>query len=73
MSFALNGYVPPHKFKLALDYVGLNQEKDGSFRDYMAKFRPPADSGKLHSEASFLQPPYDLCIASVWQTPAGVL
>lgn len=58
----LNGYVPPHKFKLALDYVGLNQEKDGSFRDYMEKFRLPTDSGKLHNDASFMQPPYDLSL-----------
>ena len=32
----LNGYVPPHKFKVALDYVSLKKEKDGSFRDFMA-------------------------------------
>ena len=56
----LNGYVPPHKFKVALDYVSLKKEKDGSFRDYMAKISPPAGSGKLHSEVSSLQPPYDL-------------
>lgn len=56
----LNGYVPPHKFKVALDYVSLKKEKDGSFRDYMAAVSPPAGSGKLHSEASNLQSPYDL-------------
>jgi len=56
----LNGYVPPHKFKTALDFVSLKQEKEGSFRDYMAKASPVAGSGKLHSNASFLQPPYDL-------------
>ena len=56
----LNGYVPPHKFKTALDYVSLKKEKDSSFRDYMATVNPSAGSGKLHSNASFLQPPYEL-------------
>ena len=56
----LNGYVPPHKFKTALDYVSLKKEKDGSFRDYVAEVSPPVGSGKLHSEVSNLQSPYDL-------------
>lgn len=56
----LNGYVPPHKFKTALDYVSLKKEKDGSFRDYMAIVNPPQGSGELHSESTYLQPPYDL-------------
>ena len=56
----LNGYVPPHKFKVALDFVSQKKEKEGSFRDYMAKTKPVAGSGKLHSDASFLQAPYDL-------------
>jgi len=58
----LNGYVPPHKFKVALDYVRLKKEKDSSFRDYMAKVSPATGSGKLHTDASFIQPPYDLSV-----------
>ncbi len=56
----LNGYVPPHKFIVALDYVSLKKEKDGSFRDYMAKVNPSAGSGELHTNSSFIQAPYDL-------------
>jgi len=56
----LNGYVPPHKFKVALDYVSMKKEKDSSFRDYMAKVSPAAGRGKLHADASFIQAPYDL-------------
>ena len=56
----LNGYVPPHKFLVALDYVSLKKEKDGSFRDYMAKVNPPVGSGELHTNSSFIQAPYDL-------------
>lgn len=56
----LNGYVPPHKFLTALDYVRLKKEKDTSFRDYMAKASPVTGSGKLHENSSFIQAPYDL-------------
>jgi thioredoxin-related protein len=56
----LNGYVPPYKFKVALDYVSLKKEKDGSFRDYMAEVSPAIGSGKLHTDASFIQAPFDL-------------
>src|SRR5210317_1660083 len=56
----LNGYVPPHKFKTALNFVSQKKEKEGSFRDYMAKFPQAAGSGKLHIDSSYLQPPYDL-------------
>jgi len=56
----LNGYVPPRKFIVALDYVSLKKEKDGSFRDYMAKVNPSAGSGKLHTNSSFIQEPFDL-------------
>ena len=58
----LNGYVPPHKFIQALDYVSLKKEKDISFRDYMARAMVSAGSGELHTDASYLQPPYDLAM-----------
>jgi thioredoxin-related protein len=56
----LNGYVPPHKFKVALNFVSQKKEKETSFRDYLAKVSPSVGSGKLHMVTSFLQPPYDL-------------
>jgi thioredoxin-related protein len=56
----LNGYVPPHKFTVALNYVHQKQEKLSSFRDYMAQVSPSKGSGKLHTDESFLQEPYDL-------------
>ncbi len=58
----LNGYVPPHKFLVALAFVSQKKELDGSFRDYMAKAGTQAGSGKLYKDASFLQPPYDLSV-----------
>ena len=56
----LNGYYPPHKFAAVVDYVGRHKEKELSFRDYWAKLSPPASSGKLHQEKSYLQEPYRL-------------
>lgn len=58
----LNGYIPPRRFKLAIDYVSKKQEKNISYRDYVAKHLPeePASSGKLHSQDFFAKKPYDL-------------
>lgn len=56
----INGYYHPVKFEAALDYVGQRKEKTLSFADYYRKLAPAEASGKLHDEAFFLQPPYDL-------------
>lgn len=60
VALRLNGYYPPHKFMVALDYVAGKHENSIAFRDYMAKRQPEAASGKLHIEKRFLQPPYRL-------------
>ncbi|MEJ2621093.1 MAG: thioredoxin fold domain-containing protein [Candidatus Thiodiazotropha sp.] len=56
----LNGYYPPHKFELALDYVTNRQERKQSFRDFIKAHQPIAASGKLHRQADYLQAPLDL-------------
>lgn len=57
----LNGYRPPEEFMMALEYVARNEEKNGSFPEYVARNpRSPSASGKLHSEPSFLKPPLKL-------------
>jgi len=56
----LNGYYPPHKFMVALDYAAEKQESKIPFRDYLAKQERTRASGKLHIEKRFLQPPYKL-------------
>lgn len=56
----LNGYYPPHEFSAVLDYVGRHQEQQLAFRDYWEQRAPPAASGKLHGDASYLRPPYRL-------------
>jgi thioredoxin-related protein len=55
----LNGYLPPHKFLGALNYVQEKQEKVSSFRDYLAKSGVVAGKGKLHDDPAYLKPPYD--------------
>jgi len=56
----LNGYYPPDKFKVALDYVSGRHEKRQSIREFFAERQPPASSGRLHREEGYLQPPYRL-------------
>jgi len=56
----LNGYYPPHQFEAALDYVGLKKESEGSLGDYYRRHEPVPSSGRLHREAAWLQPPFDL-------------
>ena len=56
----LNGYIPPKRFKVAIDYVANKLEKKISYRDYMAKHTSADKTGKLHEQDFFLPKPYDL-------------
>ena len=56
----VNGYYPPHKFMSALDYVAGHHEQKVAFREYLARQKAVAASGRLHIEKGYLQPPYNL-------------
>ncbi len=56
----LNGYLPPQRFKLALDYVSGKKEKEMDYRRYVETNAPAATSGVLNAEDFFEPPPYDL-------------
>jgi thioredoxin-related protein len=56
----INGYYAPHRFMAALDYVAAREERNLSFKDYLARIQPVASSGKLHRQPRYLQPPMDL-------------
>lgn len=56
----LNGYYPPHKFRVVLDYVGKHMEGKAIFSDYLQQAAPVPDAGLLHGEPFFAQPPYAL-------------
>ncbi len=50
--YRANGYYPPEKFEVVLDYVGQKKENETSFQDYLAQVAPQPASGKLHTEVS---------------------
>ena len=50
----LNGYYPPHKFNTALDYAAQHDGREPAFREYLARVAPPAASGRIHQDDSFL-------------------
>jgi thioredoxin-related protein len=50
--YRANGYYPPEKFDVVLDYVGQKKENDISFQDYLAQVAPQPASGKLHTGVS---------------------
>ncbi|MBI4196041.1 MAG: thioredoxin fold domain-containing protein [Betaproteobacteria bacterium] len=59
VALRLNGYYPPHKFDVALDYVAGRHGGKTSFADYLRWNIREADSGTLHDELFFLKPPFD--------------
>jgi len=50
--YRANGYYPPEKFDVVLDYVGQKKESEIKFQDYLAQVAPQPASGKLHTEVS---------------------
>ena len=60
MILRLNGYLPPPRFKTALEYVAQSKEKEISYRDYIAANTAPSTSGELFKEDFFTPPPYVL-------------
>ena len=56
----VNGYYPPHKFRVALDYVSGRNEGKVAFAEYLRRhLREPA-SGVLNDQPFLLKPPLDL-------------
>lgn len=70
----LNGYIPPRRFKIALDYVSQKQESKISYRDYVAKHLPKdkKTSSKLHRQDFFAKKPYDLTRNNKKKKPVAV-
>ena len=60
MILRLNGYLPPVRFKTALEYVAQSKEKEISYRDYIAANTPPSSGGELIKEDFFKPAPYEL-------------
>lgn len=60
MILRLNGYLPPERFKTAIEYVAQGKEKSIAYRDYVAANTPPATGGELIKEDFFKAAPYQL-------------
>lgn len=60
VALRLNGYLPPAKFTLALDYVIEKQENTLRFRDYLKSKSPVLSSGKMHKTDYFRSGAVDL-------------
>jgi len=61
VALRLNGYYPPERFRLALDYVAGHKEKELTFHAYLdTRQAATQGSGGLHPEPFFLPPPYAL-------------
>jgi len=56
----INGYFAPHKFEVALDFVGGKLERQMGFREYYAANRQAAASAELHQLAFSLPQPLRL-------------
>ena len=60
VALRLDGYYPPERFRLALDYVAGHKETELGFHAYLAARLAEAKTGGLHTEPFFLPPPYAL-------------
>ena len=58
--YRANGYYPPEKFEVVLDYVGQKKERELDFQDYLASVAPQAAAGRLHTEVSSVKSIDDL-------------
>ena len=50
VALRLNGYFPPEKFNVALDYVSQKKENTLRFSEYLKQVEPTPSHGKLHAE-----------------------
>jgi len=60
----LNGYIPPRRFNIALDFVVKRQEKKMSYRAYVKANLPPGKSGGLNKEDFFMKEPLNLSLTN---------
>ena len=60
IALRVNGYLPPHEFEAALDYVAARMEGKAAFQEYVRANAGGAASERLHEQAFFLSPPHDL-------------
>ena len=60
VALRLDGYYPPERFRLALDYVRGHKEKEMEFHEYVMTQLPVPEHHELNRESFFLAPPFAL-------------
>jgi thioredoxin-related protein len=60
VALRLDGYYPPDRFRLALDYVRGHKEQEMEFHEYVMTQLPVPERHELNRETLFLTPPYAL-------------
>ncbi|MCW5604063.1 MAG: thioredoxin fold domain-containing protein [Burkholderiales bacterium] len=60
VALRLNGYYPPHRLRVALDYVAGHMERKVAFADYMRKHVREPGSDRLHDQPFYAKPPHNL-------------
>jgi thioredoxin-related protein len=60
VALRLNGYLPPHKFEAALDFVGQRLEKKQNFADYLVQHAREPASATLNDMPGLLPAPLRL-------------
>ncbi|MDX1408295.1 MAG: thioredoxin fold domain-containing protein [Saprospiraceae bacterium] len=60
VALRLDGYYPPDRFRMALEYVRDHKEKEMEFHEYVMTQLPVPEHHELNREAFFLAPPYAL-------------
>ncbi|TVP86169.1 MAG: thioredoxin [Thioalkalivibrio sp.] len=58
----IRGYYPPYRFRAALEFVIDRHDREGSFREYLARADPPPkfDTDDINYQAFFQSPPHML-------------
>jgi len=56
----LNGYWPPHRFEVALDYVIARQSDRTTLAEYLERHAKEPAHDQLNPESFLMKPPYDL-------------
>jgi len=60
VALRLNGYYPPHQFRVALDYVSGREEGRTPFSAYLRRHAGEPALGRLHDQPFLMKPPLDL-------------
>ena len=60
VALRLDGYVPPERLRLAMEYVAARLETGRSFREHVAGSVTVPAEGVLHDQDFFQDPPHDL-------------